>query len=96
MSDLAALVPIGWNERLADAADAVSAEHVGAIPGRVTRVDRGMVNVLAADGPVRAVTGADPLATGDLVLVDPGDEAPIVVARLMASSLKGQPRWWRA
>ena len=93
MSDPAALVPIGWNERLADAFAGAAVLHPGTEPARVTRVDRGMVNVLTARGPVRAFTGADPLATGDWVLVAAGDESPTVVAVLPRHSafVRGDP-----
>ena len=92
MSDLSALVPVGWNVRLAEAAAAAAAEHPGR-PGRVTRVDRGMVSVLTESGPVRAATGADPLATGDWVLVADGDESSVVVAVLPRHSafVRGDP-----
>ena len=52
-----------------------------------------MVSVLTADGPVRAATGADPLATGDWVLVADGDESPVVVAVLPRHSafVRGDP-----
>jgi ribosome biogenesis GTPase len=92
VSDLAALVPIGWNQRLAEAAAAAGVEHPGE-PGRVTRVDRGMVSVLTAAGPVRAATGADPLATGDWVLVSEGDESLVVAATLPRHSafVRGDP-----
>ncbi len=93
MPDLAALVPVGWNERLADAFSVAGREHPGAVPGRVTRVDRAVVSVLTADGAVRADTGAEPLATGDWVLVAPGAEATTVVAVLPRHSafVRGDP-----
>jgi len=93
VSDLAALVPVGWNERLAEAAKAEAVHHPGAEPGRVTRVDRGMVNVLTAGGAVRALTGAEPLATGDWVLVGIVDDATGVVAVLPRHSafVRGDP-----
>jgi len=92
VSDLSALVPVGWNVRLAEAAAAAAAEHPGR-PGRVTRVDRGMVSVLTESGPVRAATGADPLATGDWVLVADGDESSVVVTVLPRHSafVRGDP-----
>ncbi|MGO9876003.1 MAG: ribosome small subunit-dependent GTPase A [Acidimicrobiia bacterium] len=92
MPDLAALVPIGWNERIAAAAAAAAAHHPGE-PGRITRVDRGLVTVLTASGPVRAATGADPLATGDWVLVGEGDESPVVATVLPRHSafVRGDP-----
>jgi ribosome biogenesis GTPase / thiamine phosphate phosphatase len=80
----AALASIGWNEHVAAAVVAGSAGHRDAIPGRVSRVDRGVVTVLTAAGPVRAARGVEPLATGDWVLLAGGDE-PAVVAVL--------PRW---
>jgi ribosome biogenesis GTPase len=92
VSDLAALVPIGWNDRLADAAIAAAVRHPGE-PGRVTRVDRGLVSVLTASGAVRAAMGADPVATGDWVLVGEGDNAPVVATVLPRHSafVRGDP-----
>jgi ribosome biogenesis GTPase len=91
--DLSALVPFGWNERFAAAAATALVDHPGATPGRVARVDRGLVNVLTADGLVRAATGADPLATGDWVLIADGDKWPDVVAVLPRHSafVRGDP-----
>jgi ribosome biogenesis GTPase len=94
VSDLSALVRVGWNERLAETAAAVAIDHPGAVAGRVTRVDRGMVNVVTADAAVRAVTGADPLATGDWVLVEVADDAAAVVAAVLprySAFVRGDP-----
>jgi len=92
VSDLAALVPVGWTERLADAAREAAVQHPGE-PGRVTRVDRGLVSVLTASGTVRAATGADLVATGDWVLVAEGDDVPVVVTVLPRHSafVRGDP-----
>jgi ribosome biogenesis GTPase len=92
MSDLAALVPIGWNERLADAAMAAAVQHPGE-PGRVSRVDRGLVSVLTAAGTVRAAMGSDLVATGDWVLVGEGDETAVVATVLPRHSafVRGDP-----
>lgn len=93
MPDLSALVPFGWNERLAAAAATALLDHPDAIPGRVSRVDRGLVNVLTPEGRVRAATGAEPLATGDWVLLAEGDKWPDVVATLPRHSafVRGDP-----
>ena len=92
MTDLAALVPIGWTERLADAARAAAVQHPGE-PGRVTRVDRGLVNVLTASGALRAAIGSDLVATGDWVLVAEGDDGPVVATVLPRHSafVRGDP-----
>lgn len=98
MSESAALVPIGWNERVAAAALETQAAMSAAglpevIPGRVSRVDRGVVTVLTAAGTARAATGEDPLATGDWVLVASGDASTAVVAVLPRHSafVRGDP-----
>ncbi len=77
-----ALASIGWNDLVAAAVEA--AQRPDATPGRVSRVDRGIVTVLTADGARRAARGAVLPATGDWVLVE-GDEEPVVAAVL--------PRW---
>jgi ribosome biogenesis GTPase len=58
---------LGWTERLA--ALVAAAAQPGARPGRVTRVDRGLVTVATEDGLIRAVPASGPAATGDWVLV---------------------------
>ncbi|MDQ1684736.1 MAG: ribosome biosis GTPase / thiamine phosphate phosphatase, partial [Frankiaceae bacterium] len=47
-----------------------------AVPGRVVRVDRGAVDVLTADNPVRVTTNSDdePLAVGDWVALVATDD----------------------
>ena len=98
MSDPAALVQIGWNERVAAVVDAATAElrDAGvsdAVPGRVSRVDRRIVSVITEGANVRAATGPVPLATGDWVLVAHGDKGPTVVAVLPRHSafVRGDP-----
>ena len=93
MPDLTALEPFGWNERLAAAATAALVDHPDATPGRVSRVDKRMVNVLTVDGMVRASTGAESLATGDWVLLVEGEKWPDVVATLPRHSafVRGDP-----
>jgi ribosome biogenesis GTPase len=66
------LEALGWTEPLA--ALAADANQPGARPGRVTRVDRGLVTVVTEDGVIRAVPVAGPVATGDWVLVVEDDE----------------------
>ncbi len=92
MSDTDALVSIGWNDRVEAAAATAAVAVPDAVPGRVSRVDRGVVSVLTAGGAVRATTGAEPLATGDWVLVT-ADGEPAVVARLPRHSafVRGDP-----
>ena len=93
MFDPGALTLLGWNERVASAAAVPVADHPGAALGRVSRTDRGLVGVLTADGPVLAVAGSEPAATGDWVLVGEGDDAPAVVAVLARYSafVRGDP-----
>jgi ribosome biogenesis GTPase len=93
VEELAALVPLGWNARLAEAAAAARGEHPDATPGRVARVDKRMVNVLTAEGKARAATGAESLATGDWVLLAAGEKWPDVVALLPRHSafVRGDP-----
>ncbi len=90
--DAVALASIGWNEPVAAAVDAAAAEHPDATPGRVSRVDRGVVTVLTTAGTVRATRGAELPATGDWVLVDEGEE-PAVLAILPRRSafVRGDP-----
>jgi ribosome biogenesis GTPase len=81
---------MGWNPRLAALAADAGAEP--ARPGRVSRVDRGLVTVLTGAGPVRAVPNAGTVATGDWVLVDDADEPSIVAVLPRASSfVRGDP-----
>jgi len=67
VTDLDAL---GWDAELAAAA----AERPQARPGRVARVDFGLVTVWTADETVRAVPSAGSVATGDWVLVEPVED----------------------
>ena len=67
----AALVGLGWDESLADAA-AADVEHAGAVPGRVARVDRGWATVMTATETVRVQLAGHSVATGDWLLVDEG------------------------
>lgn len=81
MTDDAALRRLGWDGGWATAAADAAAQ--GGEPGRVSRVDRGLVTVVTASGPARAEPPADPIATGDWVLVaDDGAGARRVAAIL--------------
>ena len=98
MSDPAALAQIGWNDRVAAVVAAATTELndagvTGAVPGRVSRVDRRVVSVITEAGSLRAGTGPDPLATGDWVLVADGEKGPIVAAVLARHSafVRGDP-----
>ncbi len=96
MTDHRAIAALGWNEHLARAASDLRADPRvagGARPGRVARVDLGVVTVLTDAGPMRAATGADPLATGDWVLVVDTDGSMRVGAVLPRRSafVRGDP-----
>src|SRR5438309_4699638 len=82
-----ALDALGWDERLAGLVE--DAGRPAAVPGRVARVDMGLVRVLVADGTVRATPGDEPIATGDWVLI----EEDRVVAMLPRRSVftRGDP-----
>jgi ribosome biogenesis GTPase len=92
MSDGAStLRALGWNARL----DALAAaeDRPTARPGRVSRVDRGMVTVLTAGEAVRALPRAGTVATGDWVLLDESGEGLAVVSILPRHSVfeRGDP-----
>jgi ribosome biogenesis GTPase len=79
---LEALIPVGWNDRLA----ALLAEHgEGAEPGRVLRHDGVAVQVRTASGDrtVKLRRGVEPLTVGDWLVV----EGEHVVALLDRASL---------
>jgi ribosome biogenesis GTPase len=59
------LFSLGWDEGLSSAFASLSAEHV---PARVSRVDRGVCEALAEDGPLRATFSGAVLAAA---AVDP-------------------------
>lgn len=69
-----ALVALGWDDEIAS--------HLpeGSLPGRVSRVDRGMATVETADGAVRAATSGG-VAVGDWVTLT-GVDPPVVAAVL--------------
>lgn len=84
----AALTPYGWDDGWADAFAPYAAQ--GLAPGRVTRVDRGLCDVLTPEGTVRAdtefVVPHDPMkvvCTGDWVAVDPAGADPRYVRTLL-------------
>ncbi|WP_373305630.1 ribosome small subunit-dependent GTPase A [Streptomyces inusitatus] len=84
----ATLTPYGWDEGWAAAFAPYAAQ--GLVPGRVARVDRGLCDVLAPEGTVRAdtefVVPHDPMkvvCTGDWVAVDPGGADPRYVRTLL-------------
>ncbi len=59
---------LGWDESFSDAFHPYAAEH---LPARVSRVDRGACDALAADGPLRltfsgallSASAADPVSS---------------------------------
>ncbi|MGW5677717.1 ribosome small subunit-dependent GTPase A [Streptomyces sp. NPDC003860] len=84
----AALVPYGWDDDWAAAFAPYAAQSL--VPGRVVRVDRGLCDVVTADGTVRAdtefVVPRDPMkvvCTGDWVAVDPDGADPRYVRTLL-------------
>src|SRR4051794_20291990 len=92
MSDLAELVPIGWNDRLTEAAEVAAAEHPDGVFGRASRVDRGIVTMITPAGSMRAAMGAEPVATGDWVLVDGGEEPSVLTVLPRHSAfVRGDP-----
>jgi len=72
------LEAFGWDEELAAAAARVP----GALPGRVARVDYGLVTVMTGDGAVRAAPGSESPVTGDWVLLAEVDGS-VVVAEIL-------------
>jgi ribosome biogenesis GTPase len=85
------LAALGWNDRLV--ALAAAEELPTARPGRVSRVDRGLVTVLTEAGAERAVPAAGPVATGDWVLVDERDDG-LAVERILprhSAFVRGDP-----
>ncbi|MGQ0825415.1 MAG: ribosome small subunit-dependent GTPase A [Actinomycetota bacterium] len=79
-----ALTAWGWNDRVA--ALARDAAAPGSRPGRVGRVDRGLVIVFTAEGMERAVPPPEPIASGDWVLVEQSDGVLAVVTVLARHS----------
>ncbi|WP_416967849.1 ribosome small subunit-dependent GTPase A [Streptomyces sp. 4F14] len=82
------LAPYGWDQEWED----VFTPHrsTGAVLGRVVRVDRGMCDVVTAEGVVRAdtefVVPRDPMkvvCTGDWAVVDPAGQDPRYVRTLL-------------
>src|SRR4051794_7601931 len=89
MSDRAtgALDALGWDARLAALAD--DAGRPSAVPGRVARVDMGLVTVLTATDTVRATPGDEQVATGDWVLVEEGRVVSVLPRR--SAFARGDP-----
>jgi ribosome biogenesis GTPase len=88
--DLPTLGELGWTEQLASRAREVQVS--GGVPGRVSRVDRGLVTVLTEAGTVRAIPSAGAVATGDWVLVDEGAEPSVVgVLPRVSAFVRGDP-----
>jgi ribosome biogenesis GTPase len=78
-----ALAPYGWDEGWASEFSPYAAQ--GLVAGRVVRVDRGLCDVVTADGMMRAdtefVVPRDPMkvvCTGDWVAVDPAGDPQYV------------------
>jgi ribosome biogenesis GTPase len=95
--DVASLIRLGWNDRVAALAALRAVE--GGVPGRVGRVDRGLATVLTDGGEVRAAFGSEPVATGDWVLVQgTTTPEPVIAAVLDRSSefVRGDPMEGRA
>ena len=79
-SETSTLRALGWNARLDALLEAEG--QPSATPGRVARVDRGLVTVFTDGEPVRAIPATGPVATGDWVLVDEREEGLSVTAIL--------------
>lgn len=69
--DLDSLIPLGWDQALEDAYSEMGPEW--GRPARVSRVDRGRCTVLGPD-PARTDSLHQPIATGDWVVVSPGQQ----------------------
>ncbi len=82
-----ALDALGWDERLATLVD--DAGPPAAAPGRVARVDMGLVTVLMGSDTVRATPGDDHVATGDWVLVE--DNRVVAVLPRRSTFVRGDP-----
>jgi ribosome biogenesis GTPase len=74
-----------WDERRAALASAASDGE----PGRVVRVDMGLVTVATANDTVRVTPGDDHVATGDWVLI--GGERVVAVLPRTSSFVRGDP-----
>ncbi len=61
------LTEYGWNATLSNTFTDLAPPD--SAPGRILRVDRGRCDVAVAEGTVRALSGSDPLCTGDWVAV---------------------------
>ena len=78
------LTAYGWDDAWAASTDANNER-----PGRIIRVDRGECDVVTADGVVRAISdstrsqGDTAPATGDWVVIEPGPDDKLVVARVL-------------
>lgn len=78
------LKTLGWNDRFE--ALFATCERPGLVPGRVTRVDRGLLTVETEAGTLKASTGGrldssgatGPAAVGDWVGLEQGDGAAVV------------------
>lgn len=82
-----ALRPLGWTDRVA------AFTRPGTSPGRVVRVDRGLVTVVTTDGTERATPPGEPIAVGDWVLVaDEGTERAVVeIVPRSSAFVRGDP-----
>ena len=85
------LEDLGWDAEFAAAAEA--AGRPDARPGRVARVDMGLVTVWTEDETVRAVPSAGSVATGDWVLIETVDDTTAVTEILPRRSVftRGNP-----
>jgi len=82
-----ALGALGWDETLAGLVERVG--RPAAAPGRVARVDMGLVTVLMAGGTLRATPGDEHIATGDWVLVE--DDRVVAVLPRRSVFTRGDP-----
>jgi ribosome biogenesis GTPase len=78
------LTPLGWDAEWADAyaATLTRLADTGVVPGRVGRVDRSAFDVHTGFGALRVGEAAEPVCTGDWVVVDASGQEPRLAAVL--------------
>jgi ribosome biogenesis GTPase len=87
--DVDALPALGWDAAWNERFEALGSAGTGMVPGRIVRVDMGLVTVATAGDTVRVAPGDEGVATGDWVAVD-GDRVVAVLPRT-SSFVRGDP-----